>query len=51
MVDLRTPLQRQRRQALCLAAVPLLFALIWLVAPVARLLGQGLWGEPLMALP
>ncbi len=42
-----TPLsRRQRRHALWLAAVPLLFALVWLAAPVVRLLAQGLWGEP-----
>ncbi|MEY4506942.1 MAG: Sulfate transport system permease protein CysW [Pseudomonadota bacterium] len=37
---------RQRRQALWLAALPLLVVVLALAAPVARLLGQGLWGDP-----
>jgi thiamine transport system permease protein len=41
---------RQRRTALWLAAVPVLFALVCLLLPVARLLGQGLWGEPVAGL-
>jgi thiamine transport system permease protein len=42
---------RQRRTVLWLAAGPALFALALLVGPVARLLWQGLWGEPLAGLP
>jgi thiamine transport system permease protein len=42
---------RQRRTVLWLAAGPALFALALLVWPVARLLWQGLWGEPLAGLP
>ena len=38
------------RNALWLAAVPVLFALVCLVLPVARLLAQGLWGEPVAGL-
>lgn len=38
-------MQRQRRQALWLVALPLLVVVLALVAPMARLLGQGFWGE------
>ena len=44
-------LSRQRHTVLWLAAGPALFALALLVWPVARLLWQGLWGEPLAGLP
>ncbi|MFY8124948.1 MAG: ABC transporter permease [Hydrogenophaga sp.] len=37
---------RQRRHAWWLAALPLLVVVLALAAPVARLLGQGLWGDP-----
>ena len=33
-----------------LAALPLLFALVFLAMPVARLLLEGLWGEPVPGL-
>jgi thiamine transport system permease protein len=46
-----TALSRQRRTVLWLAAGPALFALALLVWPVARLLWQGLWGEPMAGLP
>lgn len=42
---------RQRRAVLWLAAGPALFALALLAWPVARLLWQGLWGEPLAGMP
>ncbi|PUE41614.1 iron ABC transporter permease [Limnohabitans sp. Bal53] len=41
---------RQRRLSLWLAAGPALFVLALLALPVARLLWQGLWGEPLAGL-
>ena len=46
MTQRSTVSQRQRRHALWLAALPLLMVLLALAAPVARLLGQGLWGDP-----
>ena len=37
---------RQRSHTLWLAALPVLVVVLALAAPVARLLGQGLWGDP-----
>lgn len=42
---------RQRRHALWLAVLPVLVVVFALVAPVARLLGQGLWGDPVAGMP
>ncbi|MEY3522556.1 MAG: Sulfate transport system permease protein CysW, partial [Pseudomonadota bacterium] len=41
---------RPRYKALWLAALPMLFALVFLAMPVARLLLEGLWGEPVPGL-
>ena len=41
---------RPRYNALWLAALPMLFALVFLAMPVARLLLEGLWGEPVPGL-
>jgi thiamine transport system permease protein len=41
---------RSRHNALWLAAVPLLFALVFLAMPVARLLLEGMWGDPVPGL-
>jgi thiamine transport system permease protein len=41
---------RSRHNALWLAAVPLLFALVFLAMPVARLLLKGMWGDPVPGL-
>jgi thiamine transport system permease protein len=46
----KRPVLRSRHNALWLAAVPLLFALVFLALPVARLLFEGLWGEPVPGL-
>lgn len=45
------PRPGQRRKVLCLALGPALFALALWAWPVARLLWQGLWGEPLAGMP
>lgn len=42
---------RQRRHALWLAVLPVLVVVFALIAPVARLLGQGLWGDPVAGMP
>ena len=50
MNSLKRQALRLRRDARWLAAVPLLFALVFLALPVARLLLEGLWGEPVPGL-
>ena len=43
--------QRRRWHVLWLVTIPLLFLLVWLMAPVGRLLWQGMAGAPLLGVP